>query len=466
MSGPKVLRTVTREERIELGLIQIAMIEEAIKRWRPEVTDTDVDAISREEHILAKKTQIEGLLAVDRFDEVASLSGALVASVNQDIDRMREEQYIRHAKALSRERSLRYTARSVLERCHQVGVSIPHNRSDVLQKAADGEPTNFREVADIATGLLDVFAERETKEAADGRASLAVSLAGPHCDLSASELLATMEAEMKDPRLGIADKQIAELAKLEERQAAESFERRLADIVFGSVGCDPAKGSLALDALGVELAQAVKHTRQVAEVKQALAVEIAAATVTKDLEACRGTIVAAQQNIEKCQLDCAREQISKSREIRDACARARAAQAGRVAILRGLKQLGYEVREGMSTIWADKRRLVIRHPGKKGVALELAGNAELGRLQARMVAVQGAVRGSPSDREVELDWCSELKTLQDAVAKTGGSVEVENATPAGARPLKLVPDEWAEEQNAVSRQRAQGLKSSRVSEMP
>ena len=68
------------------------------------------------------------------------------------------------------------------------------------------------------------------------------------------------------------------------------------------------------------------------------------------------------------------------------------------------------MKEGMSTIWADRKRLVIAHPSQQGVALELEGNAESGRLQARMVAVQGAIRGPDSDREVEERWCGELKT--------------------------------------------------------
>jgi hypothetical protein len=107
----------------------------------------------------------------------------------------------------------------------------------------------------------------------------------------------------------------------------------------------------------------------------------------------------------------------------------------------------------MSTIRADRKRLVIAHPSRQGVALELEGNAESGRLQARMVAVQGAVRDRDSDREVEERWCDELKTLQDSLAGAGGAIYIERSTPAGAHPLKFVALE-------------QRIESSRASEAP
>lgn len=63
-------------------------------------------------------------------------------------------------------------------------------------------------------------------------------------------------------------------------------------------------------------------------------------------------------------------------------------------------------------------------------------------MQTRMVAVEGAARDSRSDKQVEEEWCGNLKSLQNAVAAAGGTVQIEKALAAGVQPLKVIPNEW------------------------
>ena len=124
--------------------------------------------------------------------------------------------------------------------------------------------------------------------------------------------------------------------------------------------------------------------------------------------------------------------------------------------LSGLKELGYDVREGMPSTWTSRKRLLVRYPGTPGVALELSGDSESGRLQTRMVAVQGETRDPQTDRQVEETWCGDLEKLIETVSRTGGAVRIEKAQPVGAIPLKLVADD---SQEASSEMRSKILMS-------
>ena len=438
MSGPKIVRTITRAERIEQARVQIAMINEAIKRWRFEVASTDDDAAARERSFLSEESRVEKLLAADRFEEIAPRANLIVASVNDDIDRMRDEQYVRLARVLEQERSTRFTAKALLDRSRKAGVAIPEESREVLESLARGETKGAEHVSNIAAFVYDEIARKEHGVSPNAAHELARALGSTAGPTSAAGLLREAEENIRDPRVPLADKQIAELARLGDREAAATLGSRLEKLVSEDPGRDPARVSLALDALGAELAGMVRLARRLAELRRALSREIAAAEATNDVEACRQKILEAEVEIDRRQPDRAEKQITKLREAREACIRARATNSRRAAILLGLKELGYEVKEGMSTIWADRKRLVIAHPSQQGVALELEGNAESGRLQARMVAVQGAIRGPDSDREVEERWCGELKNLQDSLARAGGAVFIERSTPAGEYPLKVV----------------------------
>ena len=289
----------------------------------------------------------------------------------------------------------------------------------------------------IAALVYDEIALKELGASPNAAHELATALGANAGPASAAGLLREAEGKLRDPRVLLADKQIAELERLGDREAAATLGGRLEKLVSEDHR-DSARASLALDALGAELAGMVRLARRMAELRRALSRERAAAEATTDSETYRQMFLDAEVEIDRGQADRAEERILKLREAREARIRTRASNARRSAILQGLKELGYEVKEGMATLWADRKRLVIAHPSQQGVALELEGSAESGRLQARMVAYQGAVRGPGSDKEVEALWCGELKTLQDSLAGTGGAISIERSTPAGERPLKVV----------------------------
>ena len=68
------------------------------------------------------------------------------------------------------------------------------------------------------------------------------------------------------------------------------------------------------------------------------------------------------------------------------------ADARRRAVLGGLAKLGYEVRESMSTAWAQEGRLVVRKPNTTDYGVELGGPSDVSRLQVRGWVLNGRLR--------------------------------------------------------------------------
>ena len=138
MSGPKVIRTVTIEQLREEARVQFALVAESIRLWQKAAVGSDESSSSRLGRLIEEQNRIEVSLQADRFRDVATHSQAVVAAVRQDIQRLHEEQDARDARSRAQERSLRHTAKTVLERCRLTGLLIPKDHQDKLETAANG----------------------------------------------------------------------------------------------------------------------------------------------------------------------------------------------------------------------------------------------------------------------------------------------------------------------------------------
>ena len=120
--------------------------------------------------------------------------------------------------------------------------------------------------------------------------------------------------------------------------------------------------------------------------------------------------------------------------------KAMAGVSRREAILKGLAELGYEVRENMATAWAEDGRIVIQKPNEKGYGIELASVADAEKFQVQLVSLEQSTEAAKlsRDRDRETIWCSEFGRLQSLLEKSGSELIIEKAIPAGVKPLKQV----------------------------
>jgi len=114
----------------------------------------------------------------------------------------------------------------------------------------------------------------------------------------------------------------------------------------------------------------------------------------------------------------------------------------RTAVLKGLAELGYEVRDNMATAWVENGRIIVKKPNDNGYGVELGAVQDAERIQVQVVSFHPSsdISKASQDRDRETVWCSEFYRLQSLLEKSGTALQIEKALPIGAKPLKQVQD--------------------------
>lgn len=233
-------------------------------------------------------------------------------------------------------------------------------------------------------------------------------------------------------RLGRIDRHIAELAILDPQGDISAFTHRAAELEL--LAQDESWNMLG-DSLTLDLAEATRTARTLAEQRQQLSLLIAGLGSYNTTEA--------NLLIERLNL------VLTSRELPlllDAIATAQAASeqqrlhiaalARREAVLAGLAKLGYEVHESDAQTWSNDGKVVIGKPATPGYGLELAGAQGSERFQVRAVAFSEQ-RDTQRDSDIESIWCGEQQKLEQILQQTGDALTLERALPAGSSALKV-----------------------------
>jgi hypothetical protein len=117
----------------------------------------------------------------------------------------------------------------------------------------------------------------------------------------------------------------------------------------------------------------------------------------------------------------------------------------------------------MTTAWVSEGRVVLRKAANPGYGVELSGGTKSDLLQVRAVGIGNSAeaRDSARDRDLETIWCGQFERLQALVAKSGGSISIETARPAGQFPLKVVSDPGIRHEHDVSEKSLRSLRTIR-----
>lgn len=435
MSGPKVVRIVTREEIIAICEQHLARLEAAIARWRlsgqrnDTITEADIAAVHQ------RRDQLRGLLAADAFVELQKAVPEEIAYLDADTQSQLARAVERAAAERTRHRRRAGAARTVLAELRASGKPVPSDLSASLEAIVSGGTGDQDEEGAFAKAFALLGGNGPANTVPKQTRDIATRLGAGGRPTSLAEWRTTILDNEPDDRLVRVDGLIAELDVIDE-DAGAAFVRR-----FSQISAEPAdaRASLLVDSLIADLAEATRKARersdvcaklraQLAEIKRfssaparALASDIEAALAASDITAADSLLAAAAAQV--------KAEINRI-----------AAEARRQAILQGLSSLGYEVHEGMATAFAKGEAVVMQHATTPGFGLEVSGPPEAQRLQMRVVAFgsPGVPRDSSRDRDIELQWCGDFDKLQDMLGHVGGEIAIERSVAAGAQPLKLI----------------------------
>ncbi|HDQ4521087.1 hypothetical protein [Pseudomonas aeruginosa] len=447
MSGPKVVRIVTREEAIATCERDLQRLDKALARWENQASRLAQLSDAERAAAHARRASLHALLEQERWLDVQLQVKIESEFLKRDLAE-REERAIRQAaETRQQHRRLQENASALLQALDARPDAASAALRQTLHTMADGALRDDAEAL-LAQGFAALASAPAEERLSEAQRELAQRLKTDETPMSLEQWRARQQQDAPhEQRLARIDRHIAELQLLQGEASAQAFLERLAR---AEAEQRPERRNLLLDSLVLDLAQAAREhqqQRQRLEHLQDLASEVAALGAAEHAELLQRAA---------CQPDSDPQQLAELTErcnaILTAHLQQQAALARRQAVLQGLASLGYEVREGMATAWAQTGRVVLRKPATPGYGLEVGGKADNGRLQLRAVALN-ANRDSQRDRDIETLWCGEFQRLQALLAAQGGELSVERALGVGEVALKEIGEEEQREMVGVARQR-------------
>jgi len=430
MSGPKVVRIVTREEILAVCHGHLARLGAAIRCYEDACRTHGL--ASEDELILVRKRQAEivALLAEENFLDLQKRAPELIQWLQADRD-------FRSKKAAERA----VAARQDLERARKIA-------RDVLRKERDLPATMSAQLKDVERGaicdlgkinaiLTDALAKSSHAPETD-RVDIA-GAAAAYGDGSPSTRMEDWIA--RQPPIKDDEQEVSELLSELALEMGEEFARPYRE-QWTSLSTDTGAGlGLRRQSLTVEVRAALKEARErrtLAEELVALSAEWSSLTHASapwpDVAAPVDLAEIAKQ---------ARASVSEEY-------RRKQAEARRRAVLNTLATLGYEVREGLMTALAENGSVVLRKSANPDYGVEVVSPEKGDRLAFRTVAFGDVLspRNKTRDTDAESTWCSDLEHLKKRVFAEAGHIVIERAVPVGAEPVKVVGAENSSRQAA------------------
>jgi hypothetical protein len=429
MSGPKVIRIITREEIIATCEAHFARLDAAARAYtafcqkRGLATEDELAAVDK------RRLALHALLSADRFLD-------LQTRVPQEIAYLEADRQARVKKAAeiaaAREASLQHAtalARQVLASIK--GQNGDRDLLERLDRVANGRTRDLDEANSVLAQAYAITAQRD-----DTPTAAQVALAG---GLGAGTKVTTLD-EWRTAHLVEANVEeagvlalLSEFALEADQDAAEVFRKRWA---FLDQETDLKLRGLRRDSLERELSLALSELRERAQHVQAMIAFAsewdalnprkeppwsALGAVAKPLTSLRDAVKAAQAELE----------VERQRQ---------AVAARREAILKELAALGYEVREGLQTALAKDGKVVVRKAAHPDYGVEVIAPDKGDKLSFRAVTFgQGsAPRNKARDADMEVLWCGDFEKLRADLSTMGGHVAIDKAVAAGVEPLKLI----------------------------
>jgi hypothetical protein len=429
MSGPKVVRVVTREEIIATCLGLIAALEASVEQWRRVGERNDVvDATD----ITQAKARIEAmrtLLAEDKFTELQKRVPAEIGFLASDTEQRIERATARAADA-RRDGRRRISAASALAAALSAkGLSVPKELHRAESYSSDDLHAAMRRGIEMLTPAPDSHA------ITDRQRDLASRLGDGEARSTLADWIAAQTASFEDdPAFLAIERRFEELRALDP-EAAQPFSDRIDRLQGETSG----RRDLLIDSLKLDIADArasaMGRTKSIAEIRVIEAELRAARTTTA--EARLAEIATALSG--RADTSTLGSLITSCRETLDAIAKEQAEIHRRRAILSGLADLGYEVKQGMETAWIKDGRVVMKSSKSPGYGVEVGGDpANL--MQVRTVGLQSgfAPRSTDMDIAAETEFCGDFKLLKARLEKDGDALSIVKAMGVGTTPVKTV----------------------------
>lgn len=428
MSGPKVVRIVTREEIIAICTGLLAALDKAVQGWSNFCSRNELATRDEIEATIARRDQLAELLKTERFLDLQKRVPEEMEFLRADQQSRTETAVLKKATALANKRRAQAGAGALLAALKQNGKSVPGDLQNALEEIAQGR-------SDDTSAFSSAFALLSREEPAGLTQRQQELIDAYKSDESPESLNEWLIKTSADDELTPLEQRISELTIYLGEGPASEFRDRLDSI---SNQAPSRSRSLLLDSLQLDLSQAVSSAKKLKDVEHRLRL-LSAQLASNDSESAKTWA----QNIQAKlggPIEVLLELEAKAKEVLDVTIKQVAARSSRKAVLEGLAELGYATSEGMETAWVTDGRIVLKRTLDSGYGVEVTGNVDTGRVQMRTVAFRraGSVADRSSDIAAEKTFCNDVSRLQEEFADDGGTLLIERSTAIGVTPLKSI----------------------------
>lgn len=434
MSGPKVVRVVTREEAIAECQGHLARLDTAIQLWKEEGQAAQVLDEQDIQTVLQRYEDYARRLEKDEFLTISTTVPKEIEFLKADIVQRKERAIERERIRKAQRKNLPANASALLKALQNKVPAVPPAVLGSLEKVLKDQCSD-EEADRILSEALNHLADpaASTMLSAEQQA-LATRLRGGGAGDSLQAWMAPKSSD--DPRGVKLQTMLQSIESLGDERLAvlkEKFEGLAQEK-------EASRRNMLTDSLILEVSGVLKDIKAAKEClfELRLIQSELSSVDTADALKLSGDIA----QVISCQdAVMASTLAEQARTYLRQLQQQRAALARRQAVLQGLSALGYEVREGMATAWVDQGRVTLKSLSNPGYGLELAGAAEQERMQVRVVAYASADRNPARDTDAEQLWCGDFQRLQSALTQSGGALTLEKAMEAGKTPLKVIESE-------------------------
>lgn len=440
MSGPKVVRIVTKQEVMAICRGRMDALQDAIAQWRKYASNHNALTSEEEKAVEKRLLSIVMMFEREQFIDVQKQCTAEIVALKADMSRIQDEAIAKAELERSMRRRLQYSAETLIKTFKTSQHEIPEELSNIASSAITA---NEIDLATMNSTLNRIFVEYTLSSVEkQNMTPLQKELSK---NLSEGEKLQTLADWTMDPEGDVKtietnrrlDKLLAEI----EVTAGESAQPFLARATLIRQESSSSRRSLLTDSLILDLV-AHSNERKAKEIEIASMREIRCQLHRIPLKRAKDLEILLAKAIDSNDISSGKLLKDKGIALLKEETKTIAGASRREAILKGLSELGYEVRENMATAWTENGRIVVRKSNEKGYGVELGAVEDAERMQVQLVSFEQANDTSKVSRDIDREtiWCSEFSRLKFLLETSGTTLHIEKALPVGSKPLKQVQE--------------------------
>jgi len=439
MSGPKVVRIVTEEEKLAICSSQMAMLRSSMEQllsWleKKEMLTTEIEDLFGE-----KLSRYQKFAIPDNYR-------ALPVKIANEIEFVKSEKR-RYGNILAEKKSNELGRKRNLAESIKT-LKLLYERLMIDFSVELPSYSRIKLMNDIEVTELEKSVALEFRNLAKERGS---AIEGDELSVEQLSLIERLKSNDEIEFIHNWKNRKNVNVNLEEKKS------RL-DLLLGeieTISCDPdnknrflsrvdsiceevsdKRKSALIDSLVIELAEFVRSSVEVDYLVDKLyLLKVQAESLER--QALAPLVIQIDKAIKSLDVTVLTKMEEHAKNLIQAEMQKHASEAGRKVLIKGLRSLGYSVNEQMQTALVENGQLVVRKNYYSDYGVEVRGVANTGKLQVRLVSpVSDAERRKRDDIEAEEKWCSDFSSLRKQLSDEGIEISFEMAMKPGESLVK------------------------------